>query len=359
MATHLPLELFRELIPELRRRGYEVIGPRARDNAIQFDPIESADDLPSGWTTEQEPARLRLKRREDDAFFGYANTAQSLKRFLHPPDICMSATVREDGTFRILEHSPSPPCYAFIGVRACDLAAMERLDRVLQNDKYKDTVYEGRRAQAFLVAVECTECASTCFCASMGTGPVPHGGYDIALTEHTDSTAGHWFSANAGTAAGAEVLAALGAGEEIVEPAEPFRAIQKRHIDTAGLREALYDNFDNPRWEETAARCLACGNCTMACPTCFCITVEDTSDVAQQRAERWRRWDSCFTQSFSYIHGGSVRLSPKARYRQWLTHKLAAWVDQFGSFGCVGCGRCITWCPAGIDITEEAAALRG
>jgi ferredoxin len=95
------------------------------------------------------------------------------------------------------------------------------------------------------------------------------------------------------------------------------------------------------------------------CPTCFCTTVEDGSSVAGRDAQRWRKWDSCFTENFSYIHGGSVRLSVKARYRQWLTHKLAYWIDQFGALGCVGCGRCITWCPGQIDITEEVAAIRG
>jgi ferredoxin len=132
-----------------------------------------------------------------------------------------------------------------------------------------------------------------------------------------------------------------------------------RTLDTAGIRDLLYQNFEHTRWDDVAARCLSCGNCTLACPTCFCSTVEDSSDVAGQRAERWRRWDSCFVQSFSYIHGGSVRMSPRSRYRQWLTHKLASWIDQFGTSGCVGCGRCITWCPVGIDITEEVAAIRG
>jgi ferredoxin len=96
----------------------------------------------------------------------------------------------------------------------------------------------------------------------------------------------------------------------------------------------------------------------MVCPTCFCATVEDVTDLAGTQADRMRKWDSCFTLDFSYIHGGSVRASVKARYRQWMTHKLASWVDQFGTFGCVGCGRCITWCPVGIDITEEARAIR-
>jgi formate hydrogenlyase subunit 6/NADH:ubiquinone oxidoreductase subunit I len=133
---------------------------------------------------------------------------------------------------------------------------------------------------------------------------------------------------------------------------------QIRHLDTAGLRDLLYENFEHPRWDNVAARCLSCANCTMVCPTCFCTTVEDVSDISGNHAERWRRWDSCFTQSFSYIHGGSVRTSAKSRYRQWMTHKLASWTDQFGTSGCVGCGRCITWCPVGIDITEEVRAIR-
>ena len=96
----------------------------------------------------------------------------------------------------------------------------------------------------------------------------------------------------------------------------------------------------------------------MVCPTCFCTTVEDHSDLAGETAERVRSWDSCFTLDFSYVHGGSVRTETQSRYRQWMTHKLASWIDQFGTSGCVGCGRCITWCPVGIDITEEAAAIR-
>ena len=133
---------------------------------------------------------------------------------------------------------------------------------------------------------------------------------------------------------------------------------QVRNIDTTGIKELLYQNFEHPRWDNVAGRCLTCANCTMVCPTCFCTTVEDVTDVTGDHAERWRRWDSCFTQSFSYIHGGSVRTSAKSRYRQWMTHKLASWIDQFGSSGCVGCGRCITWCPVGIDITEEVRAIR-
>ena len=125
------------------------------------------------------------------------------------------------------------------------------------------------------------------------------------------------------------------------------------------LQALLYRNYNNERWQDLAQRCLDCGNCTMACPTCFCSKVEDITDLTGDHAERWREWDSCFTMDFSYIHGGSVRATTRSRYRQWLVHKLATWLDQFGSSGCVGCGRCITWCPVGIDLTEEVRLIRG
>ena len=132
----------------------------------------------------------------------------------------------------------------------------------------------------------------------------------------------------------------------------------KRRMNTSVIRELLYNNLENPHWDEVATRCLNCANCTMVCPTCFCTTVQDVTDLTGKHAERWRKWDSCFSTEFSYIHGGSIRTSAKSRYRQWLVHKLASWHDQFGTSGCVGCGRCITWCPVGIDITEEANAFR-
>jgi ferredoxin len=258
---------------------------------------------------------------------------------------------------------PKQP-YALLGVRACDLAAIKVQDRVLIGDKYRDAIYEGLRQGVFIVAVQCTHAAATCFCASMGTGPRAQSGFDLALTELV-GPAGHRFVVQTGSKRGAEVLAGLqtaqatGADLHEAEAAvDRAASVQVRSIDTAGIKELLYQNFDHPRWDNVAARCLTCANCTMVCPTCFCTTVEDVTYVTSHQAERWRRWDSCFTLSFSYIHGGNVRTSGKARYRQWMTHKLASWIDQFGTSGCVGCGRCISWCPVGIDITEEAQAIR-
>ncbi len=354
------------LIEALVRRGYRVLGPTVRDGAIVCGPIASIDDLPVGWGDDQAPGRYRLRRRQDRALFGYAVGPDGWKAHLHAPEARLFSAERSGPAFRILEEDrPAPQPTAFLGVRSCELAAMAALDRVLLGDGYRDPAYRARRESAFVVAVQCTEPAATCFCASMGTAPPARSGFDLALTELLDPD-GHRFLVEVGSDRGAEVLRELESApatpEDAARAAEVGAAASRRQargIDRTGLAELLRQALDHPHWEEVARRCLCCASCTMVCPTCFCTTVEDLTDVSGERAERWRRWDSCFTLSFSYSHGGSVRASSQARYRQWLTHKLASWVEQFGTSGCVGCGRCITWCPAGIDITEEVRAFRG
>ena len=360
----MSVDALQQLISLLEQRGYEVIGPTLRDGAIVYDRVRRCEDLPAGWTDRQEAGRYRLRRRSDTALFGYGVGPQSWKKFLHPAQIRLFAAERGEAGFRVLHNGGPTPRYAFLGVRGCELAAIQAQDRVLAGQLFGDSIYQKRRQGVLIVAVNCTQTAATCFCASMRTGPRVGGGFDLALTE-VQENGRPVFLVECGSAAGEEVLRGIETRKapaalcrEADEAVERAAASQVRHLETAGLREALQANFDHPRWDHAAARCLTCGNCTMVCPTCFCTNIEDASEVSGDHAERWRKWDSCFTQAFSYIHGGSVRPSVKSRFRQWVTHKLAYWVDQFGSFGCVGCGRCITWCPAGIDITEEVHAIR-
>lgn len=350
--------LYRVLVAE----GYRVIGPAVQDGAIVLRELASADELPFGWGVELAAGSYRLRRRADDAAFGHAAGPQSWKRFLHPPrEKLWSATRTADG-FEVSEDDEQPPRYAFLGVRPCDLRAIEIQDRVLGQPGSR---YAGRREAAFVIAVNCTEPGETCFCASLGTGPgVGQDGFDLALTEMVGE-GGHRFLADVGSARGAEVIGRVpseAATEDFVQRtrSEVSAAASRmgRRLDTGDLRDLMAGSHGATRWDDVAARCLTCGNCTLACPTCFCTSVEDGSDLTGEHAERWELWDSCFDLDFSYLHGGSVRTSPKSRYRQWLTHKLGSWHDQFGSSGCVGCGRCIVWCPAGIDLTEEVKALR-
>jgi len=364
-ATTIERGAFDGLLAAIAARGYEVIGPTVRDGAIVYDSIATSADLPVGWTDDQEGGSYRLRRRDDEALFGYVVGPQSWKRLLHPPELSLwRATRGSDGGLGIEDDADDPPAYAFVGVRSCELHAIAIQDRVMVGGDYPDPFYAARRDGAFLVAVNCTVAGGTCFCVSMDTGPRAESGYDIALTEVIEGGR-HYFLCEAGSERGAAVLAAVeqapaGAAEADAAAAgiANAAATQGRSMDTAGIKELLYDNYEHPRWDEVSERCLTCGNCTMVCPTCFCTTVEDSTDLTGGEAERTRRWDSCFTMDFSYVHGGSVRASARSRYRQWMTHKLATWIDQFGTSGCVGCGRCITWCPVAIDITEEVAAIR-
>jgi ferredoxin len=351
-----------QLLGSLGRQGYRVLGPTVRDGAIAYDDIASLEDLPRGWTDEQAPGHYRLKRRSDEALFGYAVGAHSYKQFFHPPWETLWHARRENETLQV-HGEPSPARrLALIGVRACEIRAIAIQDRVLME---RDPLYRARRADTFIAALNCTTPGGTCFCASMDAGPQVTTGFDLALTE-LSSADPPVFVVRAATRAGREALAAIehhGATEaHIAAAAAAVRSAalhMGRQMPNADLPQLLLANLEHPRWNALAERCLACGNCTLVCPTCFCTTVEDTSDLAGRQISRGRRWDSCFTADFSYVHGGSVRASTRARYRQWMTHKLATWPQQFGTSGCVGCGRCITWCPVGIDITEELAALRG
>jgi ferredoxin len=352
-----------DLIGVLRRRGYRVLGPSVRDGAIVYDELESASELPVGWTDRQEAGTYRLERRDDDARFGYAVGPHSWKQFLFPARLRLWRARANGGAPVVEEEPPDETPLAFLGVRACELSAIAIQDRVFLGGKFVDRDYAARRGGVFVVAVNCGEPAATCFCVSMDAGPRAREGYDLALTELLEGE--HRFLVEAGSPAGAEVLAELPSRRaedtDVTAAAavvDSTAARMGRTMEGGDLRDLLANKLESPRWDDVAERCLTCGNCTLVCPTCFCSSVEDTTDLSGGEATRTRVWDTCFSLDYSYIHGGSVRTSGRSRYRQWLTHKLGTWHDQFGTSGCVGCGRCIAWCPVGIDITAEVAALR-
>jgi ferredoxin len=356
------------LITALARRGYVVIAPTVRDGAIVLEKVRSVADLPIGWNDEQDAATYRAHKRGDRSLFHYAVGPTSPRRWLSPPSQTLWSARRTDDGFEIDDADSPPPPFAFVGVRACELAAVAVQDHVLRDGRHPDPAYTLARDRAFFVGVTCARPASTCFCASAGTGPAIESGQDIALTELLDDER-HEVVVAAATERGADVVQelkatltwrpAVGADlerEQAIVAASV--ATMTRHLDLANARDVLRGGLEHARWDDVASRCLSCTNCTLVCPTCFCSAVEDVTSLAGDRAERVQRWDSCFTLGHSVLHGmGSVRADTRSRYRQWLTHKLSTWWDQFGESGCVGCGRCISWCPAGIDLTEEVAAM--
>ena len=394
-----------ELIAALSADGYEVVGPVVRDAAIVPGAVSSAADLPTGWHDEHAPGSYRLRDDGDEAIFGWAVGPGSYKGELFPARESIWTGRRNGSTIEITEAVDTRAAIAIVGARPCELAGLEMLDRVLLGGAAVDGVYAGRRERAFVVVAECAAPSATCFCTSMGTGPgvLPAGTtpvtlrpggvdvlprFDLALTElaagapRSRRTAGapewdegslhgdarragaHRFLVTVGSERGASALGAVDHVPASTEDHDARDALiarasagMGRLLDTDGLASLLARNAEHPRWEEVAQRCLSCGNCTTVCPTCFCTDVGDVTDLVGT-LERRRRWSSCFDLDHSFLHGGPVRASAASRYRQWATHKLSTWHEQFGSSGCVGCGRCITWCPVGIDITEEVAAIR-
>ncbi len=350
------------VIRSLQSRGYRTVGPTVRDRAISLAEISGVADLPQGWHDSQSPGSYRLTPGADLEIFGWAVGADSVKRQLLPP----REVVWRAGAQDLVPHEEPAAGLAplaLVGVRPCEVAALGILDRVLGGGRVTDPRYASRREGLFICTVECGSPASTCFCTSMGTGPGAESGFDLAMTEIVEEDDPRYL-VRVGSDRGAAVLDEVesqpatlrdeAARQEVLARA---RTRMGHGVVTEGLPELLERNLENPRWDQVASRCLSCGNCTQVCPTCFCVSVEDITDLAGT-VERRRRWASCFEVGHSYIHGGAVRPTTRSRYRQWATHKLGTWHAQFGTSGCVGCGRCIAWCPVGIDLREEVSAIR-
>lgn len=352
-------EGLQRLIDCLSGQGYEVIGPRIDQGAIVYDSLRHVDDLPRGWTDHSEPGLYRLRPRSDQEHFGFNVGPHSWKKYLFPPLTTVMRSRKTEAGWDMEAPPPDDRRFAFLGVRSCELAAIHVQDQVFTGSGTVDPTYQLRRSHLFIIAVNCTQAASTCFCTSMGTGPECTSGFDLALTEIENG-----FLVVVGSDKGRAILDTID-----TRPArqdESDCGVQRRQraadqitrrIETEGIRDRLLSKLNHPHWDDVASRCLSCANCTMVCPTCFCHSVDEVHDLTDEEILRNRRWDSCFNVDFSHVAGGSVRDTTRSRYRQWLTHKLATWIDQFGTSGCVGCGRCITWCPVGIDLTQEVASL--
>src|SRR5579885_84118 len=361
----LPHYRLQNLLDALQHAGFNCIGPQVRDGGIVYEPLTHASQLPWGIRDHQSPGQYRLIKTDEKKAFSFANGAQALKPILFKPRETVWRVVRdENGKLEFKPHYSKEQPIAILGVRSCDLVAMAIQDKVFLRENHVDPRYEERRKSLFIIAINCSYASGNCFCVSAGSGPEVNNPFDILMTEIHDGLV-----VKAGSKRGHEIIAALKLemarveqNDEAANNVAQAAAMQTKRIPLEngyGLRDVLFSNLDHPRWEQVADRCLSCGNCTQVCPTCFCHSETEEPALDGSCSEHHREWDSCFTSGHSYLNGKVIRDDTRKRYRQWLTHKVGSWFDQFDVSGCVGCGRCISWCPVGIDLTEELAAILG
>lgn len=356
----LPRQDINRLIQLLTDQGYQCIGPVLRDDAIRYLPISDMGDLPVGVELQQAPAVYRLSQGSGDRLFSWANGPQALRPILFPPrEVIWQAERDQSGGLEFSPGEIDAKPLAVIGLRGCDLAAMELQDRHFLSAGADDPQYRQRRDALFLIGVDCSHPSATCFCASTGDGPDIRASFDLAMSELEDG-----FVLRTGSARGAELLDRMGISaaddHQLQQSADQTRAAvaaQTRRLPDADLHKLLFERPHHPFWQQIAERCTACGSCTSVCPTCFCFSEHAETSLDGASSQQIREWSSCFIPGHSTFCGHPVRADIASRYRQWATHKLAGWYEQFGRSGCVGCGRCISWCPVGIDITRAAASV--
>lgn len=360
-SAFLPRERLQQLIDLLRSEHADCVGPQIRDGAIVFASLERAEQLPLGYHDRQRPGSYRLEHSGSERAFAWANGPQALKPLVFEPEQPIWRSVRSpDGSLAFHPVAAEKRTLAVIGVRACDLAALALQDAHFLAQP-ADPWYAARRESLFLVAVHCTHPAETCFCVSTGDGPSCSGGFDLALHELNEG-----FIMEVGSDAGQALFEALdtvpvASDQRSAAKAQQARAVQvqRRRLPAPDRLAGLMEAAMHPHWDEVAGRCLSCGNCTAVCPSCFCNRHEEVPALDTSQSAHARVWDSCFSAGHSLLHGRPLRAGTAQRYRQWLTHKLAGWQAQYGRSGCVGCGRCISWCPVGIDLTAEVDAILG
>jgi sulfhydrogenase subunit beta (sulfur reductase) len=351
-----------KLLTKLKGAGYKTIGPVVKNKSLVYEQIEGLSDLPYGYETDQKPGQYRIHKNGGSEYFQATPGASTWKKYLTPPRTKLFGLVNIDNNWKEVPVSEIHPRYVFIGVRPCEIEAIKIQDSVLIRDDYVDPLYKKIRDDLIIIAVNCLHPADTCFCTSVGGSPEAKDGYDLRLTELDDM-----FLVNIGSQRGIDMVelmeyATANALSLQIEDEMLVEAKAKVHVginNNQNLPELLMNNLKDPAWEVVGAKCLNCGSCTSVCPTCFCWDVQDVTNLHGTETQRDKIWDSCFNPSFTaHAGGGSSRPTTTSRLRQRLTHKFGSWVEQHGGEGCVGCGRCIAWCPAKIDIREEISVLQ-
>ena len=305
------------------KNEYKVIGPVRRKNNFLLTEVEDLSDIA----------------------LDYLTTISTPKNFLIPYMEPIFAFNGDEFKETITDEK-----IAFFGLHLCDVNAIGRLDLVFWNDPY----YKARREKMLVIGISCKP-AENCFCKSTGANILTNI-CDLFLKAEGENYVG--FSM---TEKGRKLLSQHYFGPETVEEREVKIDYEERvHLDIYKISKKILEYYNHPLWEENSRKCLACTNCTLVCPLCYCYDVIDETFIVPNEGLRVRCWDSCLLLSFARIAGGiNFRKDLKARFRNVYVHKFKTFVDEFGVPSCVGCGRCITFCPAKIDMLEILSKLGG
>ncbi|RLB29245.1 MAG: 4Fe-4S ferredoxin [Deltaproteobacteria bacterium] len=303
--------------------------------------------------------RFKQLTGDEAADLDFSNTRLSPKSLLFPQSERMFEFTLDETNedSHILKETPKeyPPAVVF-GIRPCDAKALRLVNVNFDNPEFTDPWWAKRLDSMTFIGLGCNDPCSTCFCTSVGCGPFHEEGLDILLFD-----LGERYLAKALTDKGEQLLGQGGFQEDAdVDTRKRAGELKKEaehkissHVPTDKLKDKdLLNLFDAPFWDEVAFACINCGTCTFLCPTCWCFDIQD--EVSKNQGDRIRNWDSCMFPLFTlHASGHNPRSEKVQRARQRFMHKLKYYVDKYGNgVACVGCGRCVNYCPVNIDIRE-------
>ena len=311
-----------DFLDYLRSKGFKVIAPVKTGEGVNFDFI----------------------KKGKEAELDYINTKYPPKKFFLPDGETLFRYNLNRGK---VEETLKKEKRIIFGIRPCDTHGLLALDKIFK-DKFSDPYYLEKR-KALLIAVNCTESGDNCFCQYMGTDRAV--GYDLLLTR-----AGDVYMVEGWSRKGKKLLES-GFFKNVSRRFVVDKLDNKKSFDSWNIEKRILKVFDSRKWEKIADKCLSCGACTLACPTCYCFSVEDEPEFGGKKGSRKRVWSYCMLKEFSRVAGENFRKSRTERCKQFIFHKLSYFMEEHGMQLCVGCGRCIDICPAGIDFFREVGKM--
>jgi sulfhydrogenase subunit beta (sulfur reductase) len=327
-----------------------------RENLFPF--LEAAREWGELWGPVRKGDSYAFGLLEDasHAVLDYTRTLLPPKKFFHPPRLPMFRLEGES----YLEPEPAPNRVLF-GVHPCDIHGLLILDKLFL-ERFRDPYYAERRSKTAILAMSCIP-DDKCFCKSTNTHFIDEG-FDLAFNDLKD-----FFLCWVGSSLGDDLIRlAPELFDSNVQHKDMWRYVEWRRWrdsqfvlqpDLTGMPDIMELSHDHPVWRELGEKCLACGSCSMVCPTCNCYNVADTA-MPDGTGDRERFWDSCTLKEYSLVAGGhNFRADRRDRLLLWYTHKLQKFMSQYGKPSCVGCGRCAVTCPVDINVITVFEGLTG